>query len=151
VELEADIDPSLPRATIDERAIQLAVINLIDNALKYAPGTGVVSVRAKCERDAIVVRVVDRGPGVPAEDRDRIFERFVRGSTARTSAGPIRGSGIGLSLVKHIAESHGGRAWVENPEAASQADAPQGGGASFAIEIPTPASTPGAGGAPRRP
>jgi two-component system phosphate regulon sensor histidine kinase PhoR len=117
--LVAEIERDLPRARIDERAIQLAVINLIDNALKYAPGTGIVTVRASRENGAIVVRVIDRGPGVPPEERERIFERFVRGSTSRSSTEGktdgrrIRGSGIGLSLVKHIAESHGGRAWVE--------------------------------------
>jgi two-component system phosphate regulon sensor histidine kinase PhoR len=129
VELATDLDPGLPRARIDERAIQLAVINLIDNALKYARGSDVVSVRVKRENGAIVVRVIDRGPGVPPEDRERIFERFVRGSTARVagpSTAPIRGSGIGLALVKHIAESHGGRAWVEEGRP----------GASFAVSIP---------------
>jgi two-component system phosphate regulon sensor histidine kinase PhoR len=116
VRLEVEVGPKL-FARIDERAIQLAVINLIDNALKYAPGGEVVTVRANHERGAIVVRVIDRGPGVPPDDRERIFERFVRGSTARiagTPERPVRGSGIGLSLVKHIAESHGGRAWVES-------------------------------------
>ena len=118
--LVAEIEPDLPPTKIDDRAIQLAVINLIDNALKYAPGTGVVTVRAGRENGDIVVRVVDRGPGVPAEERERIFERFVRGSTARSQGDAsrgdvrrVRGSGIGLALVKHIAESHGGRAWVE--------------------------------------
>ncbi len=153
VELEASIDPALPRTILDERAIQLAVINLIDNALKYARGTGVVHVRAEVESRSIVVRVVDHGPGVLPEDRERIFERFVRGGAARGGGDePIRGSGIGLALVKHIAESHGGRAWVEGGTAAAPASsypgAPLpvgasvgasvggGGGASFAIAIP---------------
>jgi two-component system phosphate regulon sensor histidine kinase PhoR len=144
VDLTTEVDQNLPRAHIDERALQLAVINLIDNALKYAPGTQVVTVRAACEtgrvvpgvsgKSMIVVRVIDRGPGVPPEDRDRIFERFVRGATSRATAGqrPIRGSGIGLALVKHIAESHGGHAWVE-----TGAGVPAGArGASFAISIP---------------
>jgi two-component system phosphate regulon sensor histidine kinase PhoR len=141
--LVAEIDPDLPLTRIDDRAIQLAVINLIDNALKYAPGTGSVTVRAgrdAREGGAIVVRVVDRGPGVPVEERERIFERFVRGSTARSqddaaSRGDgdgrrVRGSGIGLALVKHIAESHGGRAWVEPDGSGSNP------GATFAISIP---------------
>jgi two-component system, OmpR family, phosphate regulon sensor histidine kinase PhoR len=135
--LVAEIEPGLPPARIDDRAIQLAVINLIDNALKYAPGTGTVTVRAGLENGAIVVRVVDRGPGVPAEERERIFERFVRGSTARSQGDAsrgevrrVRGSGIGLALVKHIAESHGGRAWVDG----MSPSAPPG--ASFAISIP---------------
>jgi two-component system phosphate regulon sensor histidine kinase PhoR len=130
VELAVEVEPGMPRARIDDRAIQLAVINLIDNALKYAPGSDVVTVRATRENGSLVVRVVDRGPGVPAEERARIFERFVRGSSATRAAGsgkPVRGSGIGLALVKHIAESHGGKAWVE---------AAGGVGASFAISIP---------------
>jgi two-component system phosphate regulon sensor histidine kinase PhoR len=129
VELAVDVDPDLPSTRIDERAIQLAVINLIDNALKYAPESGVVTVRAGRENGAIIVRVSDRGPGVAPEDRDRIFERFVRGVAARShgSDRPVRGSGIGLALVKHIAQSHGGNAWV---------DATPGGGASFGISIP---------------
>jgi two-component system phosphate regulon sensor histidine kinase PhoR len=132
VELVTEVEPGLPTARIDERAIQLAVINLLDNALKYAGGSEVVTVRVTRENGSVVVRVVDRGPGVPPEDRERIFERFVRGSTARIAASgapPVRGSGIGLALVKHIAESHGGRVWVE-------AGSP---GASFAVSIPAPA------------
>ena len=97
-----------------------------------------MAVKAALEGDAVVVRVIDRGPGVPIEDRERIFERFVRGSTARAQASerPVRGSGIGLALVKHIAESHGGAAWVE--------PAP-GGGASFAFSIPANRPLPAKG------
>jgi two-component system phosphate regulon sensor histidine kinase PhoR len=138
--LATEIDPDLPRTRIDDRAIQLAVINLIDNALKYAPGTGVVTVRVAREQDAVVVRVIDRGPGVSAEDRERIFERFVRGAAARDAGGsrPVRGSGIGLALVKHIAESHGGRAWVESGRASGRDPLDRDGpaGATFAISIP---------------
>jgi two-component system phosphate regulon sensor histidine kinase PhoR len=135
VELAVEVEPHLPDVVFDERAIQLAVINLIDNALKYAPESGVVVVRAERDKggagSSIVVRVVDHGPGVPPEDRERIFERFVRGSTARASpsGNPVRGSGIGLALVKHIAQSHGGAAWVESTP---------GHGASFVLSIPVP-------------
>jgi two-component system phosphate regulon sensor histidine kinase PhoR len=125
IELLMELEPDLPPTRIDSRALELAVMNLIDNALKYAPGSGTVVVGAQRKGGAIVVRVADRGPGVPSEDQARIFERFVRGSTAR--ARPIRGSGIGLALVKHIAESHGGRAWVVSSA---------GHGATFAVSIP---------------
>ncbi|MGO9707390.1 MAG: sensor histidine kinase, partial [Polyangiaceae bacterium] len=113
VKLVVDVAPQLPLTRIDERAIQLAVINLVDNALKYAPNGDVITIRATEERGTIFVRVIDRGPGVPVDDRLRIFDRFVRGSREGAST-RVRGSGIGLALVKHIAESHGGRAWVEN-------------------------------------
>jgi two-component system phosphate regulon sensor histidine kinase PhoR len=137
VELTAKVEASLPMARIDERAIQLAVINLVDNALKYAPGAH-VDVTAIFDRAAreIVVRVNDGGPGVPPEDRERIFERFVRGSASRSSGSrpAVRGSGIGLALVLHIAESHGGRAWVDSAARGSTGRPTTG--ASFAIAIP---------------
>ncbi len=116
VTLTLEVDDALPPVPIDERAIQLAVINLIDNALKYANSGEIVTVGVKREKGFIALRVSDKGPGVAPEDRERIFERFVRGSTASGdgSKPAARGSGIGLALVKHIAQSHGGRAWVES-------------------------------------
>ena len=108
-ELELDTAPGLPTVRLDERAIEIAVINLIDNAMKYAPGR--VSVAVVPTSGALEVRVTDRGPGIVPEDRKRIFERFVRGKPSEGKQ--VRGSGIGLALVKHIAEAHGGKAWVE--------------------------------------
>jgi two-component system phosphate regulon sensor histidine kinase PhoR len=124
--------PSKPLpARIDARAIGLAVINLVDNALKYAPDGGVITVRAAREGPSVLVRVIDQGPGVAPEDRLRIWERFVRGGAAHASRekgkSPVRGSGIGLALVKHIAESHGGRAWV---------DSEPGRGSTFSFTVP---------------
>jgi two-component system, OmpR family, phosphate regulon sensor histidine kinase PhoR len=108
-QLELAIEPGLAVARLDERAIEIAVINLIDNALKYAPqGHWIgVQVRRSTARFLEVV-VSDRGEGIPEEDRHSIFERFVR----RKGTKNIRGSGIGLSLVQHVAHAHGGKAWV---------------------------------------
>ncbi len=125
VEVTVEFEGDLHHPRVDSRAIQLAVINLIDNALKYASGSKAIIVRARRTANSIEVRVTDNGPGVAIEDRERIFERFVRG--AGTSTRLVRGSGIGLALVKHIAESHGGRAWVEGA---------RGGGATFVVILP---------------
>ncbi len=144
VRLDVTVDATLPRACIDDRAIQLAVINLIDNALKYAPDSEVISVVASSQNDGVRVDVRDQGHGIAAENRHRIFERFVRvrraheepaatpaphaePAAARRPESPVRGSGIGLALVKHIAESHGGRAWVESEI---------GAGSTFSFTIP---------------
>jgi two-component system phosphate regulon sensor histidine kinase PhoR len=130
VTLDVDIAPDLPECHIDERALQLAVINLIDNAIKYGH-TGkdsVVRVSAKREDDVVAIRVIDQGAGIARAERERIFERFVRGASRTAQDGvPIRGSGIGLALVKHIAESHGGAVRVESEV---------GRGSTFVISIP---------------
>lgn len=108
---------------LDERALEIALINLIDNALKYAPGSERISVTVSRDGDKFRIAVTDGGVGIPRDQRKKIFDRFVRGKT--TSEG-VRGSGIGLSLVAQIAEAHKGKAWVE--------EAP-GGGARFVMTL----------------
>jgi two-component system phosphate regulon sensor histidine kinase PhoR len=112
VELELQIDSDLGPVRLDERAIEIAVFNLIDNALKYAAEGKSVSVTVRRAQGSLEIRVTDRGPGIPPDDRKRIFERFERGRTA--TGKHVRGSGIGLALVKHIAEAHGGRVTIED-------------------------------------
>jgi two-component system phosphate regulon sensor histidine kinase PhoR len=102
----------VPELSLDERAIEIAVINLVDNALKYAPEGKRIAVSVRSRAAGAEVSVADCGPGIAAEDRKRIFERFVRGKTS--SGKQVRGSGIGLSLVKHIAEAHGGSIVIED-------------------------------------
>ncbi len=111
VELALSLESDLPEVELDERAVEIAVFNLVDNALKYAPDGDKIAVAVVQGDGDVQVRVTDEGAGIAAEDRKRIFERFVRGRG--TSNKQVRGSGIGLALVKHIAEAHGGRAWVE--------------------------------------
>jgi two-component system phosphate regulon sensor histidine kinase PhoR len=130
---DVQIENQLPECRIDDRALQLAVINLIDNAIKYGrpetdSGSAVVKISAQQQDGNIVIRVQDHGPGIARTERERIFERFVRGTkTADKDGVPVRGSGIGLALVKHIAESHGGTAHVESEV---------GKGSTFILAIP---------------
>jgi two-component system phosphate regulon sensor histidine kinase PhoR len=112
VTLDLDIEQGLPLAHVDERAIEIAIINLVDNALKYARDGNRVSIQVRRRGKLAEVAVVDQGAGIALEDRKRIFERFVRGRGTKQ----VRGSGIGLALVKHIAVAHGGDAWVEAAE-----------------------------------
>jgi two-component system phosphate regulon sensor histidine kinase PhoR len=111
VQFRVEIAPDLPPVMVDERAMDVAVTNLLDNALKHAPEGRRVDVTLRRAGRKLELRVTDQGPGIPAEDRKRIFERFVRGKAATEAR--VRGSGIGLALVKSIAEAHGGKTWVE--------------------------------------
>ncbi len=99
---------------IDQRAIEIAVINLVDNAVKYAAGGKRVHVKLDALSSHVEIRVIDWGPGIAPDEKRRVFERFVRGRSTRNQR--IRGSGIGLALVKHIAEAHGGDSWVEDAD-----------------------------------
>ncbi|APR99477.1 sensor histidine kinase [Pajaroellobacter abortibovis] len=131
VTLTVDIQENIPHASIDERAIQLVIINLIDNAIKYAPGGKIITIKVAQEDPHLTIRVTDQGPGIHPEDRERIFERFVRGNHSTLRYGltqqPVRGSGIGLALVNHIALAHHGKAWVEGEV---------GQGSTFVLAIP---------------
>jgi two-component system, OmpR family, phosphate regulon sensor histidine kinase PhoR len=125
VDLRADVTRA--EAVIDARAIELALINLIDNALKYAKDSESIVVSVDSDDGAPTIRVTDLGPGIEGDDQIRIFDRFVRGRGAQDMH--VRGSGIGLALVKHIAESHGGSVELDSPVR-------DGRGTSFAIVLP---------------
>jgi signal transduction histidine kinase len=100
LELQAD-----EQATVQGDPAALAVLlrNLVDNALRYTPAGGRVEVSITREDTGATLRVDDSGPGIPAAERERVFERFVRGS----SAAPETGSGLGLAIVRSIALRHG--------------------------------------------
>ena len=88
----------------DPDAIATLLSNLVDNALRYTPNGGRVDVGIALDSGRPIFSVRDSGPGIPESDRERVFDRFVRGSV---TAGTARGSGLGLSIVKRIAERHG--------------------------------------------
>ncbi len=131
VALALSIADALPLVLIDARAIELSVMNLLDNALKYAKTGGSVEVDVRTSDDDVMIRVTDHGPGIAADEHDRIFERFYRGKGKETSG--TRGSGIGLALVQHIVESHGGFVAVMSP---TDLD---GRGTAFSLHLPRPA------------
>lgn len=131
--MEVWID-DLPLVTVDEHAISEAIYTLIDNAAKYSPTDSAIIVRAKRNKDTIQISVEDRGPGIRADVRDRVFEKFFRAMRdGDISDRRVPGSGMGLAIARGIVEAHHGRVWVE--------DAEGGTGAKFVIELPIETST----------
>lgn len=103
-------------AVVDPALIDQLLWNLVDNALKFTPAGGRVQVSLTRSDGALVFDVKDSGPGVREEDLERIFERFYRADAARTNTGDASGSGLGLSIVRAIAQVHGGEAAAFNGE-----------------------------------
>lgn len=96
----------------DADAMALAVRNVIDNAVKYSPGSGTVKVELGSTDDRVSIRVIDRGIGIDRSEQDAIFRKFVRGRAAL--AGNVKGTGVGLAMVQHILTAHGGEILVES-------------------------------------
>ncbi len=129
VTVERVVADSLPPVLGDEAALKRALRNLVDNAIKYGGTAAWVGVRAGAHAGKrgpeVRISVVDRGLGIPDDELPHVFEPFYRGREA--TARQIRGSGLGLSLVRRIAESHGGRVAVErSPD----------GGTAFTLVLP---------------
>ncbi len=132
VDVPVDIDSDLAGVVVkaDKRRLSRVIANLLDNAGKY--GEGATRVELRKRGDAVLIAVEDDGPGVPVDDREAIFFRFNRGTSAGRRRG-IDGVGLGLSLVAEHIRLHGGAVWVE--------DRPDGqSGARFVIELPAEAS-----------
>ena len=115
---------SAPVVRGEEKRLRQVLVNLVTNAFKYSPEPEPVLVRVGCEGTTALLQVIDRGPGVPPEDSERIFDRYAR--LAGTSAGRS-GMGLGLYIVRTIAENHGGCVRVSKTP---------GGGATFSVELP---------------
>jgi signal transduction histidine kinase len=125
--VESEVAPDLPEVRGDAAALRRVLGNLVANAAKFAASGRWVGVRASSAAGGsrVVVRVEDRGPGVPRDERGRVFEPFYRGPAAERNATP--GSGLGLSLVRHVVRAHGGSVHIEGRE---------GGGAAVVVELP---------------
>jgi len=128
VQLEVALAPDL-RCQIDPVSLDRIVVNLVENALRYGPPGQRIRVRLERQSNAVRLVVEDEGPGVPVEERTRIWRPFLRGTAARNGAGS--GVGLGLSIVEHLTVAAGGTVLVD--------DAP-GGGARFSVTLPAVAS-----------
>jgi signal transduction histidine kinase len=123
--IEADIDEPLPAVSADRTAISQVITNLVDNAIQYSGEARDVTVRVSARDRRVMVAVTDRGVGIPPSELDRVFERFYRGGDAHTRA--VKGSGLGLTLVKEIVDAHGGTVRVESEV---------GRGSTLTVELP---------------
>jgi PAS domain S-box-containing protein len=112
VDFEADLDPRLPIVSGDRDRLIQVVSNLVNNAVKYSPDGGKVTLSSRGEGGFALVSVTDTGLGIPPDEIGHVFERFrrVRSGAAQS----IPGTGLGLTIVKQIVEMHGGRIWVES-------------------------------------
>jgi signal transduction histidine kinase len=127
VTLATDIPPQLPAVEVDADRMRQVLINLIGNALRYTPPGGRVAVRAAhAGRGELQFQVSDTGQGIRPADRPHLFDRFYRAEKSRSRAGG--GSGIGLTIAKHLVEAHGGRIWATSPG--------EGQGSTFTFVLP---------------
>jgi len=102
-----DLDSAIPAVRADMEAVQEALINILDNAVKYSGGEKYLRVATGIRMDDVYVEIEDHGPGIPPEYRERVFETFFRVPSSKTSG--AKGSGLGLAIARHIMEAHGGR------------------------------------------
>lgn len=107
-----DIGRGIPPVRFDREALASVVVNLLSNAMKFSPRVKDVSIRVFRRGDEAVLQVADKGIGIPRQEAGRIFERFYRSPSA--VGADADGSGLGLTIVKHIVEAHGGRITVES-------------------------------------
>lgn len=122
--IETSVPEDVPLAAFDPVLLEQVFINLLENAVKYTPEGSPIEISVRCEHDHIVVDVADHGPGVPAGEEEKIFERLYRGDADRRTAG---GVGLGLTICRAIVTAHDGKIWFENRS---------GGGARFRFTLP---------------
>jgi len=124
VEIRLSVDDDVPEVRADAAQLERAFANLLENARRYSAGEA-VSVHVRRSGDRVLVRVVDKGPGIAASERERIFEPFYRGPKAGRE--PWAGSGLGLAIAKGFVEANGGTISV---------DSLPGQGTTFAVSLP---------------
>ncbi|HVJ69026.1 MAG TPA: sensor histidine kinase KdpD [Caulifigura sp.] len=129
-EIRVDLPASLPLIFVDGLLMEQVFVNLIENAVRYTPAGTLITITAGLDDNAVRIAVTDNGPGIPAGDEERIFDKFYRAS-GRADGG--RGSGLGLAICRAILKSQGGRISAGNRSS---------GGAELTIHLPLPADRP---------
>jgi signal transduction histidine kinase len=125
VKLQLSFPPTLPTVMVDQNLLDRVLTNLIDNAVKHTPLGGLVTVMAEALEGEMLVSVTDSGPGIPPEERERIFERFTQTTGEKRRR---RGFGLGLTFCRLTIQAHGGRIWAEAGE--------NGKGSRFVFTLP---------------
>ena len=123
--LTVEVTPDLPLCSGDPTLLRQAIMNLVDNAIKYTPAGGQVKVQLSLELDKFHLAVSDSGLGISPADQTRLFQKFFR--VRQRGSSQTKGSGLGLAIVKSIVERHGGKVWVESK---------LGKGSTFYVELP---------------
>jgi len=119
--ISINLSAELPLVPFDALLIEQVLTNLLDNAIKYTPKETPLDLSAMLKGDSLLVELSDRGPGIPHGEEKRMFDKFVRGSTARG------GIGLGLTICQAIITAHGGEIWAEKRP---------GGGTLFRFTLP---------------
>jgi PAS domain S-box-containing protein len=122
--VKTEMGATLPALRANPIRLRQVMDNVVGNAIKYSFPNGEINVSIRSEGDQLILKVTDAGPGIPADEQPRIFDKFYRASNINND---IEGSGLGLAIVKTIVESHQGRIWVESVE---------GKGSSFFVVLP---------------
>lgn len=130
VDLAEQVPEDLPAVFADPERVHQVLFNLLDNAVRFTPAGGRITVTASRRNGAIDVAVADTGPGIEAEHLPRLFDRFYRVDEARSR--DDGGTGIGLAIARSVVEAHGGRIWAESEP---------GGGSTFTFELPVADAT----------
>ncbi len=125
IKIDLQIFPDIPSIYVDRESFSLALDNLLENAFKFSPERKEISVEVKRDAENVRVDVKDKGMGIPPGEMDKIFDKFYQGKNAAQQS--IRGTGLGLALVKHTVEAHGSKVFVESKV---------GHGSTFSLVLP---------------
>ncbi len=127
--IQVTVPETLPLVYVDYLALDQVFTNLLENAVRYTPPMSPIEVSAQCDGSQVSIQVADRGPGISADEQERIFDKFYRvlQQPHLSSNNSPSGSGLGLAVCRGLIEAHSGRIWAE---------ARSGGGTIFCIQLP---------------